>query len=83
MYTFSDANEPVPFTGHRSGSVKQGEIQQMLAATNRWWRNPRGWPMDDPDLREAGEAPFRYSAGVFDDLAPGGLYVQRGPRRVA
>ena len=34
-------------------SVKQGEIQQMPAATNRWWRNPRGWPMDDPDLREA------------------------------
>ena len=64
------------------GSVKQGEIQQMLAATNRWWRNPRGWPMDDSDLREAGEAPFRYSAGVLDDLAPGGLYVLRGPRRV-
>ena len=57
-------------------------MQRMLVATNRWWRNPRGWPMDDPDLREAGEAPFRYSADVLDDLAPGGLYVLRGPRRV-
>ena len=62
--------------------MKQGEIQRALAATNGWWRNPRGWRRDDPDLREADEAPFRYSAGVLDDLAPGGLYVLRGPRRV-
>ena len=62
--------------------MKQGEVQRMLVATNRWWRNPRSWAMDDPDLREADEAPFRYSAGVLDDLAPGGLYVLRGPRRV-
>ncbi|MDE0449748.1 MAG: AAA family ATPase [Spirochaetaceae bacterium] len=62
--------------------MKQGEVQQMLTATNRWWRNPRDWQRDDPDLREADGAPFRYSAGVLDDLAPGGLYVLRGPRRV-
>ena len=62
--------------------MKQGEVQQMLTATNRWWRNPRDWPRDDPDLREADGAPFRYAAGVLDDLAPGGLYVLRGPRRV-
>ena len=62
--------------------MKQGEIQQMLAATNRWWRDPAGWARQDPDLREASAAPFTYSAGVLDDLAPGGLYVLRGPRRV-
>ena len=62
--------------------MKQGEVQQMLTATNRWWRDPRDWQRDDPDLREADGAPFRYSAGVLDDLAPGGLYVLRGPRRV-
>ena len=62
--------------------MKQGEIQQMLAATNRWWRDPHGWTRADPDLREASVAPFTYSAGVLDDLAPGGLYVLRGPRRV-
>ena len=62
--------------------MKQGEIQQQLAATNRWWRDPDGWTREDPDLREASAAPFVYSAGVLDDLAPGGLYVLRGPRRV-
>ena len=62
--------------------MKQGEVQHMLTATNRWRRNPRDWPRDDPDLREADGAPFRYAAGVLADLAPGGLYVLRGPRRV-
>ena len=62
--------------------MKQGEIQQVLAATNRWWRDPDGWTREDPDLREASTAPFNYSAGVLDDLALGGLYVLRGPRRV-
>ena len=63
--------------------VKQGDVQRMLVATNRWWRDPRGWSRDDPDLREADDAPFRYSAGVLDDLAPGGLYVLRGPHASA
>ena len=62
--------------------MKQGEVQHLLAATNRWWRNPRGWAADDPDLREAEEAPFSYSPAVLEGLEPGGLYVLRGPRRV-
>ncbi len=64
--------------------MKQGEIQQRLADTNRWWSDPRGWVRDDPDLREAAEARFHrpYTAGVLDDLTKGSLYVLRGPRRV-
>lgn len=62
--------------------MKQGEIQQMLVATNRWWRQPVDWARDDPDLREANDAPFHYSAGVLNGLAPGGLHVLRGLRRV-
>lgn len=62
--------------------MKQGEVQQLLTATNRWWRNPSGWAADDPDLREAAEAPFAYSPEVLDNLTAGGLYVLRGPRRV-
>ena len=62
--------------------MKRGEAQQTLAATNRWWRDPTGWIWDDPDLREAGRAPFRYQADVLADLARGGLYILRGPRRV-
>ena len=62
--------------------MKQGEVQQMLTTTNRWWRNPRGWMADDPDLREADQAPFSYLPTVLENLTPGGLYVLRGPRRV-
>ncbi len=62
--------------------MKQGDVQQLLAATNRWWRNPTGWAADDPDLREAAEAPFDYDPDVLGELATGGLYVLRGPRRV-
>lgn len=31
--------------------MNQHEVAQMLATTNRWSRNPRRWPRDDPDLR--------------------------------
>ena len=62
--------------------MRAGEIQAKLTATNLWWDRPSDWAGRDPDLREASEAPFQHSAGVLDDLAPGGLYVLRGPRRV-
>ena len=62
--------------------MKRGEAQQSLIATNRWWRDPERWPLHDPDLRDVGDAPFRYQAGVLSNLTPGGLYVLRGPRRV-
>ena len=62
--------------------MKQGDLQQLLAATNRWRRDPSGWQETDPDLRAAAQAPFHYAAGILDDLEPGGLYVLRGPRRV-
>ncbi len=57
------------------------EMQHRLAATP-WWRKPRRWVLDDPDLSQANAARFRYEAGVLDDLQPGGLYLLRGPRRV-
>ena len=62
--------------------MKRGEAQQTLIATNRWWRDPEGWAARDPDLRDADDAPFHYTAGALSDLSPGGLYVLRGPRRV-
>jgi uncharacterized protein len=60
--------------------VKAGDIQLHLAATNRWWRSA-DWRSEDPDLRAADHAPFRYRSGSLENLAPGGLYVLRGPRR--
>ena len=62
--------------------MRQGEIQQLLVATNRWWREPKGWTRNDPDLREAAQASFRYTAGVLAALSRGSLTTLRGPRRV-
>ena len=57
------------------------ELREILAHTS-WWAEPRTWILRDPDLRRAREAPFEYTAGVLEDLTPGGLYLLRGPRRV-
>lgn len=65
-----------------ASAMKRGEAQQILAATNRWWRDPTGWSVVDPDLREVAQAPFRYRADVLSELDRGGLYILRGPRRV-
>ncbi|MCY4666306.1 MAG: AAA family ATPase [Acidimicrobiaceae bacterium] len=62
--------------------MRTGELQARLTATNLWWRRPQDWAAQDPDLQEASAAPFTHSAGVLGDLARGGLYVLRGPRRV-
>ena len=62
--------------------MQYGEVQQRLSESNRWWGDPDGWTNNDPDLRRAGQAPFRYTAQVLADLAHGGLYTLRGPRRV-
>lgn len=62
--------------------MQYGEVQQRLSDSNRWWSDPAGWANGDPDLQRAGRAPFRYTAHVLADLAPGGLYTLRGPRRV-
>ncbi|MBI4728635.1 MAG: ATP-binding protein [Acidobacteria bacterium] len=62
--------------------MKPGWIGQELRATNPWWRRPTGWETDDPLLREVADVPFLYEPQPLADLAPGGLYVLRGPRRV-
>ncbi len=63
-------------------ALKPGFIQRTLSDGNRWWRDPRGWSARDHDLRAAREAPYDHTTGVVSDLARGGLYVLRGPRRV-
>ena len=62
--------------------MKTGHIQKELLRTNRWWRDTATWTRDDEDLNRASLAPFRYTAGVLDNLTPGGLYTLSGPRRV-
>ncbi len=62
--------------------MKPGELDLILRKTNLWWRTPLGWEGDDPDLRRAADAPYRYEARQLLDIAPGGLYILNGPRRV-
>ena len=63
-------------------TLKPGWIQQTLSDSNRWWRDPLGWSAQDHDLRAAQDAPYNYTSGSVSNLAPGGLYILRGPRRV-
>lgn len=62
--------------------MNPGEVGERLRRTNRWWRTPVGWEGDDPDLRRVAQAPFRYTPNVLAGVAPDGLYLLRGPRRV-
>jgi len=42
--------------------MNTGELEVALRKTNLWWRKPHGWELDDPDLRRAADAPYRYEA---------------------
>lgn len=56
-------------------------IDRVLAEANPWWRDP-DWANRDVQLLRAAKAPFTYAPDVLADLARGGLYLLRGPRRV-
>ena len=58
-----------------------GQIATELSRTNPWWRGP-GWAETDIDLRAVAARSLGYRSTCLDDLAPGGLYLLRGPRRV-
>lgn len=62
--------------------MKVGEIGQILRHTNLWWRSPRGWQREDPDLRALAESSIAYEPDPLRGLKEGGLYLLRGPRRV-
>jgi len=62
--------------------VKDAEIGDRLRDRNHWWRDERGWELQDESLREAAQAPFDYRPGVLDDIESGGLYTLSGPRRI-
>jgi uncharacterized protein len=61
--------------------VNDGQLRRLLTDRSTWWRDP-DWKRDDPDLRDAGEAPFVYEPEPLAGLHPPDLYVLRGPRRV-
>ncbi len=62
--------------------VNDGQLRRLLTDRSVWWRAGVGWERDDPDLRDAADAPFLYEPAPLAGLEPPGLYVLRGPRRV-
>jgi uncharacterized protein len=62
--------------------VNDGQLRRLLTDRSTWWRSGVKWERDDPDLREAADAPFLYEPSPLAGLQPPGLYVLRGPRRV-
>jgi predicted AAA+ superfamily ATPase len=62
--------------------MNDAELGRMLTAGNRWWRDPQTWAEGDPDLRRLRDAPLDYAPEPLGGIAPDGLYVLRGPRRV-
>src|SRR6185312_5221758 len=62
--------------------MNDAEIARLLTAGNRWWRDPQRWADRDPDLRRLHAAPVNYAPDPLAGIAPDGLYVLRGPRRV-
>jgi predicted AAA+ superfamily ATPase len=62
--------------------MNDAEIGRLLTAGNRWWRNPKGWTAEDPDLRRLRDTPLTYAPTPLTGIGPDGLYVLRGPRRI-
>lgn len=58
------------------------EIDAELIEANPWWRDPTGWEASDVQLRAARNSALDYEPRPLQNLAPGGLYILRGPRRV-
>jgi uncharacterized protein len=61
--------------------MNEGQLTRALAAGNAWWRDPH-WERDDRDLRPLATTTLDYNPSPLSDVAPDGLYVLRGPRRV-
>lgn len=61
--------------------MNEGQLGRRLIEQNAWWQKPN-WEQDDPDLRAARAAPFGYRPDPLAGIAPDGLYLLLGPRRV-
>jgi len=74
--------------GDTLGVMRDDEIRRYLRARNPWWKlaasngDPCEWTRRDPVLLGAAKVGIEYSPPVLSGVAPPGLYVVRGPRRV-
>lgn len=68
--------------------MRDDELRRLLRERNPWWRlasagvDPAAWAERDPVLVGAAATGIDYAPDVLGDVAPGGLWVLRGPRRV-
>lgn len=62
--------------------MRTAEIDTEIIESNPWWRDPETWEKGDVQLRAARSSPLAYEPKPLADLASGGLYILRGPRRV-
>ena len=68
--------------------MRDDELRQLLRDRNPWWRlaalgrNPTEWTESDPTLVGAAAVGIDYNPAILADVAPPGLWVLRGPRRV-
>lgn len=68
--------------------MRDDELRQLLRERNPWWRlaalgrDPLEWTSTDPTLAGAAAVGIDYEPTVLADVAPPGLWVLRGPRRV-
>jgi predicted AAA+ superfamily ATPase len=69
-------------------AVRDDELRQLLRDRNPWWRaaalheDPTSWAASDPTLKGAAAVDIDYNPDILADVAPPGLWVLRGPRRV-
>ena len=62
--------------------MSEGQLGRALIEQNPWWVF-EDWARDDPDLRGlAANVPFEYRPLPLAGIAPDGLYLLLGPRRV-
>jgi uncharacterized protein len=61
--------------------MNEGQLARSLTGGNAWWRE-REWERDDRDLRGAVLSALDYQPSPLENVAPDGLYILRGPRRV-
>ncbi len=66
--------------------MNDGQLRERMRERNPWWRSAEGdrlaWVQSDTTLAGVSRYDIGHRSNVLDDVAPDGLYVLRGPRRV-
>jgi uncharacterized protein len=62
-------------------ATNEGEIGRAVRRDSPWWTDA-DWAQRDRDLRAAKQSGLDYNPTALEALAPDGLYLLYGPRRV-